>query len=149
MHARVMNIRFPPKMKAEVASVARGLAPVLKQQRGFKGLQVLTDPSVGEGIMVTLWETEADAEASEIHSSYIAQMSMMSSFLSEPLVPRTYEVSVRTRVPSRSLLRAPAPLRHQDVEFPEISPLPSSVSLSSMKPLSVSGSGGSRITPAR
>ena len=56
---------------------------------------MLTDPSVGEGIMVTLWETEADAEASESHSSYIGQMSMMSSFLSEPLVPRTYEVSVR------------------------------------------------------
>jgi len=91
-----MNIRFPPKMKAEVVSVAHGLALILKQQRGFKGLQVLTDPSAGEGIMVTLWETEADAEASESHSSYIAQMSMMSSFLSEPLIPRTYEVSVST-----------------------------------------------------
>jgi heme-degrading monooxygenase HmoA len=94
VYARVMNIRFPPNMKAEVASVAHGLAPILKQQRGFKGLQVLTDPGLGEGIMVTLWETEANAEASEIHSSYIGQMSMMSSFLSEPLLPRTYEVSV-------------------------------------------------------
>ena len=95
MYARVMNIRFPPNLKAEVASVAHGLAPIMKQRRGFKGLQVLTDPSLGEGIMVSLWETEDDAEASEIHSSYIGQMSMMSSFLDEPLVPKTYEVSVK------------------------------------------------------
>jgi len=96
MYARVTNIRFPPEMKAEVSSVVQGLAPILRRQRGFEGLQVLTDPSTGEGIIVTLWETEADAEASEATSSYIGQMSMMSSFLHEPLVPRTYEVSVKT-----------------------------------------------------
>ena len=44
MDARVTNIRFPPDMKAEVSRVAQGLAPILKQQRGFKGFQVLTDP---------------------------------------------------------------------------------------------------------
>jgi heme-degrading monooxygenase HmoA len=89
------NIRFAPKMRAEVASVARGLAPILKQQQGFKGLQVLTNANVGEGIIVSLWETEADAAASEAGSSYIGQMSMMSSFLYERLAPETYEVSVR------------------------------------------------------
>jgi heme-degrading monooxygenase HmoA len=96
MYARVTNIRFPPEMKAEVSSVVQGLAPILRRQRGFEGLQVLTDPSTGEGIIVTMWETEADAETSEATSSYIGQMSMMSSFLHEPLVPKTYEVSVKT-----------------------------------------------------
>jgi heme-degrading monooxygenase HmoA len=95
MYARVTNIRFPPDMKAEVSRVAQGLAPILKQQRGFKGIQVLTDPNAGEGIIVSLWETEADAEASETTSSYIGQMSMMSSFLIESLAPKTYEVSVK------------------------------------------------------
>jgi heme-degrading monooxygenase HmoA len=96
MYARATNIRFPPEMKAEVSSVAQGLAPILRPQRGFEGLQVLTDPSTGEGIIVILWETEAEAEASEATSSYIGQMSMMSSFLHEPLVPKTYEVNVKT-----------------------------------------------------
>jgi heme-degrading monooxygenase HmoA len=96
MYARVTNIRFPPEMKAEVSSVAQGLASILRRQRGFESLQVLTDPSTGEGIIVSFWETEADAEASEATSSYIGQMSMMSSFLHEPLVPKTYEVSVKT-----------------------------------------------------
>ena len=95
MYARVTNIRFSPNMKAEVVGAAQGLVPILKEQQGFKGLDVLTDVSVGEGIIFSLWETEADAEASEAGSSYIGQMSMMSSFLYESLVPKTYEVNVR------------------------------------------------------
>jgi heme-degrading monooxygenase HmoA len=96
MYARVTNIRFPPEMKAEVSSVVQGLAPILRRKRGFEGLQVLIDSNAGEGIILILWETEADAETSEATSSYIGQMSMMSSFLHEPLVPKTYEVSVKT-----------------------------------------------------
>jgi heme-degrading monooxygenase HmoA len=96
MYARVTNIRFPPEMKAELSRVAQGLAPILEQQRGFKGFQVLTAPNADEGIIVSFWETEADAEASEATSSYIGQMSMISSFLYESLVPKTYEVSVKT-----------------------------------------------------
>jgi heme-degrading monooxygenase HmoA len=82
-------------MKAEVSRVAQGLAPILKQQQGFEGFQVLTAPNAGEGIIVSLWETEADAEAGETTSSYIGQMSMMSSFLYESLASKTYEVNVR------------------------------------------------------
>jgi len=96
MYARVTIIRFPPDLKAEVSRVARGLAPVLEQQRGFEGFQVLMDPNADEGIIVSLWETEADAEASETKPSYIGQMSMMSSFLYESLDPKTYEVNVKT-----------------------------------------------------
>jgi heme-degrading monooxygenase HmoA len=95
VYARVINIRFPPQLRAEVIGVAQGLGPILEQQRGFKGLQVLADPSMGEGILASLWVTEAGALASEASFSYIGQMSMMSSFLTEPLVPRTYEVSVK------------------------------------------------------
>jgi heme-degrading monooxygenase HmoA len=95
VYAKVTNIKFAPGMRTEVVRVAHGLAPILRGQRGFEGLQVLTDPNEGEGIIVSFWETEADAEASQSSSSYIGQMSMMSSFLYEPLVPKTYEVSVR------------------------------------------------------
>jgi heme-degrading monooxygenase HmoA len=96
MYARVTNIRFPPEMEAEVSGVAQGLAPILKRQRGFESFQVLTDANAGEGIIICFWETETEAEASEATSSYIGQMSMMSSFLYESLAPKTYEVSVKT-----------------------------------------------------
>jgi heme-degrading monooxygenase HmoA len=95
VYARVTNLWFSPELGAEVVAVAQGLARVLKEQRGFNGLQVLTDQDVGKGIIVSFWETEADAEASEASSSYIGQMSMMSSFLSERLAPETYQVELR------------------------------------------------------
>jgi heme-degrading monooxygenase HmoA len=95
MYARVTNIWFSPELRAEVVAVAQRLLRVLKEQRGFNGLQVLTDQNVGKGIIVSFWETEADAEASEASSSYIGQMSMMSSFLSKRLAPETYQVEVR------------------------------------------------------
>ena len=55
---------------------------------------MLTRRNAGEGMIVSFWKAEADAEASEAGSLYIGQMSMMSSFLYEPLAPKTYEVSV-------------------------------------------------------
>ncbi len=95
MYARKTDIRFPPSLRADVAGVVRGLAPIMKAGRGYQGLDVLTDPEAGAGMIVSFWETEADARASEESPSYIAQMSMMSSFLYEALVPKTYEVEVR------------------------------------------------------
>ena len=95
MHARVANIRFPPDVRDEVVRVGSGLTAILKSQHGFKGLQVLTHPEAGRGMIVSLWETESDAEASEATASYIGQMSMMSSFLYELLAPKTHEVNVR------------------------------------------------------
>ena len=96
MYARVTNIRFAPEMGAEVSGVARGLGPILGRQRGFEGFQVLTDPEAGEGVIVSFWATDADAQASEAGDSYTGQMSMLSSYLYEPLAPKTYEVEART-----------------------------------------------------
>ena len=81
MQARVTPMRFPPSMRTEVVSVAQGLVPILREQQGYKSLDVLTDAVAGEGLIISYWETEADAEASEANPSYVGQMSMMSSFL--------------------------------------------------------------------
>ena len=56
---------------------------VLRGHRGYKNVDVLTDAEAGERLIISYWETEADAEASEDNPSYIGQMSMMSSFLRE------------------------------------------------------------------
>jgi heme-degrading monooxygenase HmoA len=97
MYARVTTIRFPPGLKDEVVGVARdSVAPFLREQLGFGGLLMLADPDGGKGIIVSLWEAEADAEESEASASYRDLMSRMASFLYEPLAPKTYEVGVWT-----------------------------------------------------
>lgn len=95
MYARVVNLRFPSEMRDEVVRVGRGLAPVLRERRGFEGLQLLTDSEADEGIIVSFWATEEAAKTSEVDPSYIGQMSLMSSFLYGPLSPKTYEVGIR------------------------------------------------------
>ena len=95
VYARKTDIRFPPGLRADVAGAVRGLAPIMKAGRGYQGLDVLTDPEAGAGIIVSFWETEADARAAEGSPSYIARMSAMSSFLYGAVVPKTYEVEVR------------------------------------------------------
>ena len=95
MYARKTDIRFPPNLRADVASAVRGLAPIMKAGRGYRGLDVLTDPEAGAGMIVSFWETEDDARATEGSPAYIARTSAMSSFLYEALVPKTYEVEVR------------------------------------------------------
>jgi hypothetical protein len=57
---------------------------------------VLTDLNAGEGMIITLGETEDAAIASEESSSCIAQMSMISGFLHDSIVPKTYVVSANT-----------------------------------------------------
>lgn len=94
MNARVTNIRFSPNMKAEVVAVAGGLTPILRSQGGFEGLQVLIDPDEGEGIIISLWETEADAQASEASPAYLGQMSRISIFFEGQLISKTYEASI-------------------------------------------------------
>jgi hypothetical protein len=49
VYARVVNLRFPSEMRDEVVRVGRGLAPVLRERRGFEGLH-LTNSEVGEGV---------------------------------------------------------------------------------------------------
>ena len=71
MYARVTPIRFPPSVRTEVIGAAQGLVRVLREHQGFKNLDVLTDAEAGEGLIISYWETEADAEASEANSSYI------------------------------------------------------------------------------
>ncbi len=95
MYARVVNLRFPSEMRDEVVRFGRGLAPVLRERRGFEGLQLLTDSEAGEGIIVSFWATEEAAKTSEVDPSYIGQMSLMSSFLYGPLSSQTYEVGIR------------------------------------------------------
>jgi hypothetical protein len=70
VYARVTNIKFPPTVGTELVRVAQGLTPILKKQRGFDGLQVLTDPNVGEGIIRSC--LPAAAVATTMNASTVA-----------------------------------------------------------------------------
>jgi heme-degrading monooxygenase HmoA len=66
MFARVSTFQGPPDKTAEGIRLAREqILPAAKLMDGFKGIYLLFDRESGKSLSVTLWETEADMQASE------------------------------------------------------------------------------------
>src|SRR5690606_7846697 len=66
MYARIAQVRIQPERVAEATAIYRDeVVPALEAQRGFRGVLLLTQPEIGRGISITLWETEADRTAGE------------------------------------------------------------------------------------
>ena len=65
MHPRASTVTRATDIDAGVAHIRDEVEPQLLQQKGFRGISVSADRSDGLVIVLSLWETEADLEASE------------------------------------------------------------------------------------
>ncbi len=97
MHARVVTIQFQPGKVDEATQILReSILPETRQQTGFQGVMALLDRSTDKSIAITLWQTEADAQASGASSSYLqAQLAKVASFFAAAPIVETYEVAVQ------------------------------------------------------
>ncbi len=96
MHARVVTVQVQPGKIEETIRIYRdSVAPAAKQQKGFKGAFLLTDPNTGKGISVTLWETEADLKAGEASGYYQEQIAKFGAVFAAPPAREAYEVSLQ------------------------------------------------------
>jgi heme-degrading monooxygenase HmoA len=97
MHARLVIAQYRSGKADEGMQMYReSVLPEARQQRGFKGALALLDRSTGKGLSITLWETEADAQASGASSPYLQEQlaKVASLFVAAPVV-ETYEVTDR------------------------------------------------------
>ena len=98
MYARVMRITWPLGEKVEgmdevIQAVRDQIVPFAQQLQGFKGFLGLS--RAGEIILQSLWETEADLQATEVHQidDYLKDKLEFSLHLSTtPLWLQDYEV---------------------------------------------------------
>ena len=96
MHARVtIGQMLVAKLDEAITIYRDSVVPAAKQQKGFKGLYVLTDRKTGKGLTIALWETEADMMAGENSGYYQQQVAKFRDFLSAPSVREAYEVTVK------------------------------------------------------
>ena len=65
MFTRVVQFTGAKDIEGGVAFVRDTVAPVLRQQKGFRGVTASADRSGGVVGVLTVWETEADRDASE------------------------------------------------------------------------------------
>ena len=95
MHARITTIRTQPGKLPEALNIAQdSIAPLAKEQQGFKSLIALTDPESEELIFISLWETEDDLEAGENSGYYEEQLGKLSSVLAGQAVREAFEANV-------------------------------------------------------
>ena len=96
MHARVVSMEIQPMDIEEANRIYQDLVvPAAKEERGFRGALLLTDPYTGEGVSISLWESEDDLHASEASGFYHRKLDQLDAlFISTP-VRKHYEVSVQ------------------------------------------------------
>lgn len=95
MYARVTTFQIAPaRMDETLALTQSSIIPVMKQQKGFKGVLTLLDRQAGTAKSITLWETEADLQAGESGSYYREQISKLASFVTAPPTREVFEATV-------------------------------------------------------
>lgn len=95
MHARVVDLRMSPVDTKEMVRVYREeVVPAAREQDGFEGAMLLTDPQTGIGISITLWETEAEREAAVDGGFYDEKIGRFAALLAETPVRKHYDVSL-------------------------------------------------------
>jgi len=69
--------------------------PAAREQEGFRGAFMLTDQDTGEGLSISLWDSEEDMHASEASGFYHRKLNELDAlFISTP-VRKHYEVSAQ------------------------------------------------------
>ncbi len=99
MYARVTTGQLHLEKMEEAEQAARAAANPMAQQRGFQGNMTLVDRRTGKYVVVGLWETEADLQATmDMHNSG-GEQALAAGYLSAPPTVEVYEVVQRAEPP--------------------------------------------------
>jgi heme-degrading monooxygenase HmoA len=96
MFARVTFSQVALDKANEAENIMRDVVlPMMRQQKGFKNYCSFVDRESGRAITVTIWETEADRQASGQPSEYYREaIAKVSSFFTAPPVVENYEAEI-------------------------------------------------------
>ena len=96
MHARVVIMEMQPIDVEEAVRTYRDrVVPAGREQEGFRGAWMLTDPETGGGLSISLWESADDMLASQESDFHHRELGELEDFLISAPVRKHYEVSVK------------------------------------------------------
>ena len=96
MHIRVTPGTMQPGKMPEATAVVEELFALYRQSAGFQGGYLGGDDRSGEGMVVTLWDSEAAALAAvEQHRAILAKLGPLTVTGQVPVPPRAYEVLLK------------------------------------------------------
>ena len=94
MHARVTLLEIDTLRTTMADALARfqdETLPRLRQQPGYLGVWVLATPE-GKGLLMSLWETEAEADVEGDHGYYQQELGRFTTLFRSPPGREEYEV---------------------------------------------------------
>jgi heme-degrading monooxygenase HmoA len=95
MHARVILGRVKLNKQEEAIRIYKEhVMPATKEQKGFKSINLLTDPDTNKFISITIWETENDMKAGETDGYLQQQLNKISPLFVGPPTIQHYVVAV-------------------------------------------------------
>jgi quinol monooxygenase YgiN len=99
MYARVLRFRVDPnKIDEGIEVYEDGYVPEAKQQKGFMEAMLLGDRGTGIGMTLSIWESEADAKATEQSGFLQNVIAKFAGYFTEPPTIEGYEIMVRDLV---------------------------------------------------
>jgi hypothetical protein len=99
MHARIIRADIDARQLGKLMeTVHDGIVPAAQEQPGFEGMIGLVDRTTGQALLISLWATPDDLEATEISGYLQSQIALATPFLNGPTYRETYEVILQ--VPS-------------------------------------------------
>jgi len=97
MYARVITFQYQPgKMDEGLDILRESVVPELRQLAGFQGATNLVDRSNNKVVGITLWQSEADLQASGM-GKLQARFAKVSSCLAAAPLVENYEVTDEER----------------------------------------------------
>jgi heme-degrading monooxygenase HmoA len=76
-------------------SYQQELLPVIAAQPGYQGVYFFTDRATGNGVSITLWTSEADAQAYETSGTYRQLVDKLTPNFATPPTLATYDACVK------------------------------------------------------
>ena len=96
MFARLRISRISPDRIDEfIKRYKESVLPAAKLQKGYRGVNIMVDRKIGNGVAVTLWESEEDAVENEKNRYYQEQVAKFITFYKKPPIREGYEVVIQ------------------------------------------------------
>ncbi|MCK4557078.1 MAG: hypothetical protein KAU47_06130 [Candidatus Aminicenantes bacterium] len=96
MFARLTIFRISPDRVDEGTKLYKeSVLPAAREQKGYRGANVMVDRKTGNAVTITLWESEKDAVENEKNRYYLEQVAKFRTFYKKPPIREGYEIVIR------------------------------------------------------
>jgi heme-degrading monooxygenase HmoA len=96
MFARVSFGTIPQNKNDEFTKIQKNsILPAVKNQKGYKGYLVLLNAQTGEGITISIWDSEQVMKATEASGLYKQLVAKVMPVLSGTTTMKQYEVVIK------------------------------------------------------